>query len=256
MPFLLSLYEPVNDHLAGFIKDFDPEKSALRDVFLTADEDTETFVFTLIREEKSLYRRFVDEVREFLAHHDETIILQLKEPLVRRFLPRERTKAIEFPETPVNTHIAYPLAGAYAMREEKAPLESSPKSAHGFKPKHVYDDAEKPAETFQKMLLRKIDEKGLSDVEVYKKANLDRKLFSKIRCNEDYIPKKKTALALCAALELNLDETKDLLLRAGIALSPAFRQDRIFRYCIEHKIYDIFEINEILFYYGEPLLGI
>ena len=98
MPFLLSLYEPVNDASAGLIKGFDPEKSALSDVFLTADEDTETFVFRLIREEKSLYRRFVDEVREFLAHHDETIILQLKEPLVRRFLPRERTRAEDFPE--------------------------------------------------------------------------------------------------------------------------------------------------------------
>ena len=110
-------------------------------------------------------------------------------------------------------------------------------------------------ETFQERLLHLIDDRGMTDVEIYKKANLDRKLFSKIRCNRDYMPKKKTALALSAALELNRAETVDLLSRAGLALSPSSRADQIFTYCIENRIYDIIKINALLFEYDEPLLG-
>ena len=110
-------------------------------------------------------------------------------------------------------------------------------------------------ETFQERLFRLIDRKGLEDTVVYKKANLDRKLFSKIRSNVDYNPSKKTALALAVALELNLDETKDLLLRAGIALSRSNVFDLIIAYCFDHHITDIYEINCILFKYGQPTLG-
>ena len=110
------------------------------------------------------------------------------------------------------------------------------------------------SETFQQMLFRIIDRKGMSDPEVYKKANLDRKLFSKIRSNEHYVPSKRTALAFAVALELNLDETADLLRAAGLALSPSSRFDQIVGYCISRKIYDIIEINTYLFNYDEPLL--
>lgn len=113
-----------------------------------------------------------------------------------------------------------------------------------------------PVPTFQQMLLEKIRNKGLQEPQVYRKANLDRKLFSKIRKNVEYHPAKTTALALAIALELDLEETKEILKQAGYALSPSIRADRIVKWFIDKGQYDIFEINDALFYYGQPLLGL
>ena len=111
-----------------------------------------------------------------------------------------------------------------------------------------------PGENFQQMLLRLIDERHLTDPQVYKKANIDRKLFSKIRCTPDYKPRKKTVIALAIALELDLRETVELLGRAELAFSPGSRSDLIIEYCIENGIYNILEVNALLFEYEQPLL--
>lgn len=108
---------------------------------------------------------------------------------------------------------------------------------------------------FNARLLQLIDEKGYTDAEVYKRAHIDRKLFSKIRSSSDYIPRKRNVIALALALHLNIDEASDLLRRAGMALSHSSKSDLIAEYCIENGIYDINTVNDLLDEYGEPILG-
>lgn len=114
---------------------------------------------------------------------------------------------------------------------------------------------ERSEDTFQQKLFKLIEESGMDDVTVYKKANIDRKVFSRIRCKKDYKPTKKTAVAFAIALQLDMPAMLDLLSRAGIAFSPSSKFDLIITYFVTNKVYDIYEINAALFKYGQPILG-
>lgn len=144
----------------------------------------------------------------------------------------------------------FEYAGRRYRRENTAAQETSASSIT----MSLDDLLENRGDTFQQRLFKLIDERGLTDVAVYKAANIDRKVFSKIRCKPDYRPKKGTALSFCVALKLSMEETSDLLSCAGLALSPGSKTDVIVAYFITHKVYDIFKINAALFNYGEPAL--
>lgn len=199
----------------------------------------------------------VNEIGKFLLGHDMLVYIVVFDKdcfQVSKKLIADIAEYID--EYYVETHyvgrsttlLTYPLA------EESAVLPDleMPKAAAAFS----LDDAVNALdESFSQMLLRKIDEKGMTDAEVYKKANVDRRLFSKIRSDVNYKTSKPTAIAFAIALELSLDETKDFLMKAGFALSHSNKFDVIIEYFIKNGNYNIFEINEALFEFDQQLLG-
>jgi O-acetyl-ADP-ribose deacetylase (regulator of RNase III) len=226
----------ISSGIYGYPKDeaLQVATSAIQDFLTNHDLDVTLVVFD--KSTFTISRELIGAVESYIDEHY-VVAHQIKR---RQLLDVEREALNEADEDvskynePIFEEILAPSIGA------PAPLDD------------LVGDLDEP---FSQMLLRLIDAKEMTDVEVYRRANLDRKLFSKIRSNKGYMPSKRTAIALAVALELSLDETDDLLERAGYALSHAVKFDVIVEYFITNGKYDVFEINEVLFEYDQPLLG-
>ncbi len=199
------------------------------------EHEMEVFLVVFDKASFRLSEKLFSGVKSYIEEH------QVTERERDEYAPRRREKP------PLHHNISMPLSvGQYREEREEAPAEAPMYDAQIFLPKKE--------KTFQVRLLELIDASGESDPAVYKRANLDRKLFAKIRKDENYKPSRKTAAALALALRLSLDDAADLLSRAGIALSPSSSFDLILRYCFEHGIYDIMEVNAILFEFDQETL--
>lgn len=194
-------------------------------------------------------------IKDFLDDHDMDVYLAIFDR-VAFVVSEELLGVVEnyIDENYVDTHTVHRRelldVERRAMQDAMPPCAAPMAASKGLD--DLIDELDEP---FNTTLLRLIDAKGKTDAEVYKRANIDRKLFSKIRTGKGYMPGKRTILALAIALELTLDETDDLLGRAGYALSHSQKFDVIVEYFIVSGKFDIFEINEVLFKYDQPLLG-
>ena len=229
---------------------------------LAKEHGCETVAFPLISSgifgypKDQALRVAVDTIGEFLLHNDMTVYIVIFSRTAYQISSKLFADIAEY----VDDH--YVDAHTDSQRERlrrmsvlesrtlSADAAAAPMAVGGLDSLLAHLDA-----GFSETLLKLIDRSGKKDAEVYKKANVDRKLFSKIRNNPDYKPSKPTAVAFAIALELSLPETRDLIARAGYALSPSSKFDVIIEYFIRQKKYDIFEINEALFAFDQSLLG-
>jgi O-acetyl-ADP-ribose deacetylase len=205
----------------------------------------------------------VSAISDFLLNHEMTVYLVVYDKKAF-FLSERLFTAIEkyIDDNYVEEHLIERsrILESYEVQQYESIQESVPSERHAPKAfskakRSLEDVIGQLEESFSEMLLRLIDEKDLTDVQTYKKANIDRKLFSKIRSSKRYNPSKITAIALAIALELNLDETRDLLSKAGYTLSHSNKFDVIIEYFIEEGNHNIYEINEALFAFDQVLLG-
>lgn len=192
-------------------------------------------------------------IKQFLQTNDMLVYLSFAEKDVTLLNKSEKRNIQQF----ITLHLTADTKINFNLSEEKHfnYKRKASLSKWIIEDRSLDDVVDEIDETFSDSLFRLIREKKLDDVHIYKRANLDRRLFSKIRSDSQYQPSKTTALALCIALRLSLDETKDLLTKAGYALSTSQIADVIILYFIEHKTYDVYEINRALFEYGQKTLG-
>ena len=233
---------------------------------LAAAHNCETVAFPLISSGVYGYPKVqalqvaVDTIRDFLADREMTVYMVLFDrdstTIGQQLFTDLRSYIDDRYEDVYATSYAEHTRHLQALLEDMAQaapsIDAPPCAAMSASLEEALDGLD---ESFSQMLLRKIDEKGMTDVQCYKKANISRKLFSKIRSHKLYRPSKATALAFAIALELPLQETRELLMKAGFALSHSSKADIIVEYFIEHGNYDIFAINEALFAFDQNLLG-
>ena len=229
---------------------------------LAKEHGCETVAFPLISSgifgypKDQALRVAVDTIGEFLLHNDMTVYIVIFSRTAYQISSKLFADIAEYVDdhyVDVHTDSQRERLRRMSVLESRtlsADAAAAPMAVGGLDSLLAHLDA-----GFSETLLKLIDRSGKKDSEIYKKANVDRKLFSKIRNNPDYKPSKATAIAFAIALELNLDETRDLVARAGYALSASSKFDVIIEYFIRQKKYDIFEINEALFAFDQSLLG-
>ena len=228
---------------------------------LAKEHHCETVAFPLISSgifgypKDQALRVAVDTIGEFLLHNDMTVYLVIfdrKAYQISGKLFADIAEYIDDHYVDAHTDLRRERMRRMGVVESRmlTAYEDAPMAVGGLDEALAHLDA-----GFSETLLKLIDRSGKKDTEVYKKANVDRKLFSKIRNNPDYKPSKSTAIAFAIALELSLPETRDLIARAGYAFSASSKFDVIIEYFIGLEKYDIFEINEALFAFDQSLLG-
>lgn len=229
---------------------------------LAKEHGCETVAFPLISSgifgypKDQALRVAVDTIGEFLLHNDMTVYIVIFSRTAYQISSKLFADIAEYVDdhyVDVHTDSQRERLRRMSVLESRtlsADAAAAPMAVGGLDSLLAHLDA-----GFSETLLKLIDRSGKKDSEIYKKANVDRKLFSKIRNNPDYKPSKATAIAFAIALELNLDETRDLVARAGYALSPSSKFDVIIEYFIMQRDYDIFKINEALFAFDQSLLG-
>ena len=235
---------------------------------LAKEYDLETIAIPLISsgsfgypKDKAL-KTAISEIGSFLLENDMTVYLVVYDKKAFSLSEKLFSSIKEYiDDNYVNNRYLEGTTWGYPTQQSyRRTIESSDSSIYEEpkpKRKRKLDDlVNNIDDTFSQMLLRLIDDRGMTDPQVYRKANVDRRLFSKIRNDKDYRPSKPTVLAFAIALELSLDETKDLLNRAGYSLSRSSKFDIIIEYFILEENYDIFEINGALLGFNQNLLGV
>ena len=229
---------------------------------LALDHGCETVAFPLISSGVYGYPKdqalkvAVDTIGEFLLSHDMTVYLVIFDRAAYTIGGKLFDDiAAYIDDRYVEAHTDSREAQRRRMVISSMPMEEDAPFAAAAVPDGLDQALRKLDESFSQMLLRKIDERGITDAQCYKKANIDRKLFSKIRSDVHYKPSKPTAMAFAVALELPLEEARKMLEKAGFAFSHASKFDIIVEYFIAHQNYNIFEINEALFAFDQSLLG-